>query len=151
MAPIAENTTVSLIDEILSAAMQDESTFDRCDQMYNAQWRSAETFRASELNSSELDDLLFSAKKIVAAQRGVVMPAFSSWESDNGQEFDNEHECESYFEKLEDIDVAPIKPDDLIVCLCNYKGEGEGFALLESAKHLPVYQNKSASAARFGA
>lgn len=42
-------------------------------------------------------------------------------------------------------DRVELSPDTKVVCLCNYKGEGEGIALFEMAKHLPVFKSKSES------
>jgi hypothetical protein len=40
-----------------------------------------------------------------------------------------------------------FNPDDILVCLCNYKGEGESDWLLltDELKKLPVYVSKEAS------
>ena len=40
---------------------------------------------------------------------------------------------------------APLDDESLMVELCNYKGEGEGFAPLMTVKHLPVFVSKAHS------
>lgn len=46
---------------------------------------------------------------------------------------------------------VPYDPDLLVVELCNYKGEGEGWDTFAAASSLPVWRSKSHSAAVFGA
>lgn len=46
---------------------------------------------------------------------------------------------------------SEFNPSMMVVELCNFKGEGEGWALWDDAKHLPVFKSKSNSRDLFGA
>lgn len=146
MIPIQVETksAIAMLGPILSMAAQDESTFDRCDQLYRAVWRGEKVMLASEFDECELDNLQWAVKKTLAESRGILQPNI-----DNMSEGDADRLSEYYFKMIEAIEVTAIQPDDKIVCLCNYKGEGEGYALLASVAHLPVYRSKSDSAMRF--
>ena len=47
----------------------------------------------------------------------------------------------------EDLEYFGFNPTDLLVCLCNYKGEGEGDweVLTEELKSLPIFVSKELS------
>lgn len=127
---------ISTLASILEAA--DTGAADRCETMYQAKFRSV-PFVFSSLDDASQEDLAFAAKEQQAAKLGIVKP-----------ESEDDYEMERYFDMVCDFEVS-IDDGALIVELCNYKGEGEGFAMFEDAKHLPVFASKRDSAMLFGA
>jgi hypothetical protein len=81
-------------------------------------------------------EAMYVAKFRCEQARSVADVFGSGWEAEDA--FYNHFDCE--------FDASLM-----IVELCNYKGEGEGFALWEDAKHLPVFKSKNDSRNLFGA
>lgn len=139
--------------DMLSKMLQDLATdeaIDACDAMYQATFRS-EPYSAATLSPDDLLKLHEASQEIHAAKIGIIRPRFSSWEDDDNESHDNDHEFEQYYDAVAKIDIPYPTELTLIVELCNYKGEGEGIAMYDEAKHLPVYQSKEHSADCFNA
>jgi hypothetical protein len=100
---------IKQLEADLEEALNDESTFEQADKMYNQKFR-GQPFPAKELFDSLVED------------------------------------CEEYVEDEFEYEVGvPYSEGLMIVELCNYKGEGVGFASLEEAKDYPVFVGKSNS------
>lgn len=124
----------------------DSEVMDNAERMYSAKFRCSEPFLASALDSEQFDVLNYDLKvKTYVIPEIGPEPEFT-WDADA------EYTNDLWNARAEDILAdAPevLLPSSFVVELCNYKGEGEGFALFEDAKDLPVFYSKSASAEFF--
>jgi hypothetical protein len=141
---------IANISEFLSAAMEDASTFERAHSCYSATFRSEPYLLGSvsdEDHEFYTNVLKTDFAKVLLASTGIFEP---EPKFDEYEEICNYSELENYLEKLDNVNV-PELTDDLQICdLCNYKGEGEGFALFLNVKHLPVFKSKNDSYEFFG-
>jgi hypothetical protein len=147
MSHSEQDAILSFLSEKLQSAAGDESVFAACDAMYSASFICGETFKAGEIDAVERRDLEFSVKAHIAAERGILPPEVC-WMSDDD---DSEWEYDSWHSEVDAIVVDPVAEETLLIELCNYKGEGEGYAVYETVKNLPRFVSKSHSAAHFGA
>lgn len=113
----------------------------RCEKMYRSQWRTA-PFPASDLDAEAFDEFESGLRFEYAAKQIGAKP---------GPLADG-RDIESWYDRVGEIadGLSPaITPETLLVELTNYKGEGEGLAVFDLVKHLPIYVSKQHSADLF--
>lgn len=149
----AEVNRLGGIDEAIAA----------CDRMYSADFRS-EPEKLSSVGDweDETSHLKISlAVRLYAANEGVQLPEKPSdedhWSDDDEVGEMYYSSCDSYYHEMEAFEESAeqwfdkqypnfeITGDTLIIQICNYKGEGEGFELYDTHKHLPVFRSKRES------
>lgn len=130
------NTIISALNSAIENLGGQDQAIAACERIYSGVWRS-EPFTVSEGCDSgdlwELEDQL--NQMVYISATGKTKP---------------DHFCEQWYDlyndwKYENKQAVTISDDTLVVSLCNYKGEGEGIALFDMAKHLPVFRSKSES------
>lgn len=147
------SSLTTALGEALAIATRDKSTFERAEACYNAAFRS-EPHSISELSEEDKEELIYQTKKAILQESGIYEPIAGFFA-------DDEYDDDSYYSAIESawdgyqesIDQLTINfnEDDLFCYLCNYKGEGEGIALYDAVKHLPIFRSKSDSFSHFGA
>lgn len=148
------SSLITALGEALAIATRDESTFERAEACYQAKFRSEAYSLQSITNLDWLEEVKsqiargFKIYSLLCDGKKIVTPTYSGEyyypEPINMQELED-------FEELLDSMVVDIPPQTLICDLCNYKGEGEGIALYDAVKHLPIFRSKSDSFSHFGA
>ena len=128
-----------------------QAALDACDRMYSATFRS-EPFPLRDAEGWELD--VTSLTLDYARERYLHDVSASIPERPTS---DDEHAFDCYYCEMEAFDEAAllhlhshypaftVNGDTMVVETCNYKGEGEGLALLASAAHYPVFTSKQDS------
>jgi len=130
---------------------------EACDRMYNATFRSEPfTLSDEEIADQESALIIELAAHLYISETGNKAPV-PPQESYNSY-CDDDYELESYHASMEAFEEFAedwfankypdfkITKDTLVVCFCNYKGEGEGQdGLYDLHKHLPVFVSKSQS------
>ncbi len=148
------NTLSILSQALANAAPNREQDFARAHAMYAAYFRS-EPFLLSNVEASCLPYVIQDVKKAKArsllAEQGIKEPVFCCDYDDDNSYYEGEAEFEAYDNQVEELAKTLDFDQNTLVCdLCNYKGEGEGGIVpFEDVKHLPVFKDKSASAAYF--
>ena len=130
------NTLLNALNVAIESLGGEAAALSACDRMYSGVWRSEPFTIAEGCDSGDLWELENQLKIMAYCKTtGTEQPVqycerwydrFSDWSDDNP------------------LDIS-LSDDDLVVSLCNYKGEGEGLALFEMVKHLPVFRSKSES------
>jgi len=130
------NTIINALNSAIESLGGQDQAIAACERMYSGTWRS-EPFTISEGCDSgdlwELEDQL--NQMLYIANTGNTKP---------------DQFCEQWYDmyndwKHENKQAVTLSDDMLVVSLCNYKGEGEGIALFDMVKHLPVFKSKSES------
>lgn len=121
-----------------------ESMMDRCDQMYSAQFHSGEPFRAGDRDE---DDLYYSGFTFNASD--LQAPSHSEWMSEQDEHDDYSVARYNAWVQRNFKSKTLITPDTMLVDVCNYKGEGEGYALYAAMQNKPVFRSKNDSFAAF--
>lgn len=122
--------------QLLMQANSDDQ--DRCERMYRSLWRT-EPFRAATLDADAFEEFESGLRFATAAKQIGARPGPMA----------DEGSIENWYERVEEIaaDLLPsISGETLLVELTNYKGEGEGLAIFDFVKHLPVFISKQRSA-----
>ncbi len=134
----------------------DSEAMDNAELMYSAKFRCSEPFLASALDSEDFDALNYDLKVITYVIPQIGPEPKINWNDDDYDSLyaqqDAEYANDLWNARAEDIlENAPdiLVPSSLVVALCNYKGEGEGFALFDNAKSFSMFYSKSASADYF--
>lgn len=123
----------------------DNDVMDNAERMYSAKFRCSEPFLASALDSDQFDELNYDLKVEAYVIPQIGPKPEINWDDDGSAEYEDDlwnARAEDILEDVPDI----LLPNSLVVALCNYKGEGEGWALFDNAKSLPMFYSKSASA-----
>ena len=136
-----------MLKTLAAMSVMDSEIMDNADKMYSAQFRCSEPFLASALDSEDFNALNYDLKVKTYVIPEIGPQPESMWSDD-----DAEYISDLWNARAEDIlENAPavLLASSLVVELCNYKGEGEGFALFEDVKAFPVFYSKTASAEFF--
>lgn len=121
-----------------------EALMDRCDQMYSAQFHSGVPFRAGDCDE---DDLYYSGFTFNSSD--LDAPSHSEWMSEQDEGDDYSVARYNAWVKRNFKSKTLITPETMLVDVCNYKGEGEGYAVYESVRGMPVFRSKNDSFAAF--
>jgi len=135
-----------MLKTLAAMSVIDSETMKNAERMYSAKFRCSEPFLASALDSEAFDALNYDLKVSAYVIPQIGPQPEITWDDDA------EYLSGLWHERAEDIlETAPdfLLPSSLVVALCNYKGEGEGFTLFDNAKAFPMFYSKSTSAAYF--
>ena len=105
---------------VLENAWNDPEVFEQADKMYSASFRYAEV--------------------MIAGEEYPIVPAYydnDGYLVESG--FENEADRNKWFKGTFGVVFDPSLE---IVEVCNYKGEGEDYALLSMAKNYPIFTSK---------
>ena len=145
------SATIAL-QQAVTAIGGEEAALEACDRMYRATFRS-EPYPLKELSDweDEVDELYLGfALPIYLSATKQSLPIKPDGDA-------SDYEFDSYYSEMESLDELAknymekhfpdfaISGDLLIVDLCNYKGEGEGFDLFEKCQSYPVFTSKKDS------
>jgi len=128
-----------------------EKTIAVFDSMYRGIWRTEPVSldQVEDWKDEVATLYIEKALSVYLQETGSSLPSYPN--SDCEYEFDNYyHHLEAVEDAAEDY-FSSKYPDFVIdgstqvVTLCNYKGEGEGIALLELSESLPIYISKRES------
>jgi len=161
--------TLSTIMQDIEDTFGEQNCIDYCDQVYSSMYRTDETFSYDpKTDSTEfLDGLVFdtalylatkAGKYIKPVSRNGYMPCDPEFD-DDGEEIDlyelyqdcDEDDGIDYAQQIANgkaIDEFKVQAKQLVlngavfVYICNYKGEGEGYRLLQDAQHMQLYVGK---------
>jgi hypothetical protein len=131
---------------VLSAMIQDESSFARCEALYAESFKCATPFTVADgvYPRDQLVQFLMEPIYRPESCKGVEAPALL--EDEDFEEFDRWDESVLEPEILKpgmtQTDADAVVDQLHFVELCNYKGEGEGFTLACRAAHLRVFISK---------
>ncbi len=118
------------------------------DSMYSGVWRTEPT------PLGQIEDWRDEVVTLYIEKALIVYLQETSYSLPSYPESDCEYELDNYYHHLEAVENAAedyfkgkypdfvIDGSTQVVTLCNYKGEGEGIALLELSESLPVYRSK---------
>lgn len=128
---------INALNSAIESLGGEQMAVDACERMYSGTWRSEPfTFADGLCDSGDLWELENQLKiMIYCTTTGKKEPATF---------------CERWYDEFSDWlyenpQTVVLPENSLIVSLCNYKGEGEGIALFDMARHLPVFKSKSES------
>jgi hypothetical protein len=135
-----------LLSSAIDKAGGEDQALHACERMYSAQFRS-EPFRLSEIADWQSErSSLFSdyAQKVYCKAFDLPIPHKNMFEC-------SDRYCDT-MDMLQDTATDwlnsqgfSIDCDTMVVELCNYKGEGEGLALLQGNENLPIFISKNHS------
>ena len=133
---------------------------DACVRIYSTDFRSEpEKLSIVEGWEDEAASLKVSLAVLLYVADGNVPPEMPDDDEDVSEDDEDQYYayCDSCYAEMRGFkesavawcnDEHPgidITGDTLVVHICNYKGEGEGFELYETHKHLPVFVSKEQS------
>lgn len=118
-----------------------DAAIEACDRMYSASFRS-EPYRAA-----------FSEGDVYEYQNEIIMSMYlKSLGLTHEPEYSSEHHFEAFYDDMErfaeheNIDrKSLLSEDEMVVDICNYKGECEDTVLYRFAKNLHVFRSKNES------
>jgi hypothetical protein len=129
------------ISAVLSAMLEDESTFARSEALYAESFRCTATFTVA--SGCYPRDELMHFLMLPIYKRSEPMEGDSDaffYDDDDEGGFDFEPEILKPGLSLEDADALVDRLE--FIELCNYKGEGEGYELACRVAHLRVFVEK---------
>lgn len=127
-----------LVSNMLAEFLKDEKTFAAAEKLYSESFRDSKSFRVAD-GFYSLDELVSYLMTPIYAQQTSEVPHFCD---DDEDYFDMIPEPEEIKPGLSQQQAELIVDNLEFVELCNYKGEGEGFELLERVSHLRVFHSK---------
>lgn len=145
----------AILESAVTAIGGVDAAIDACDRMYSADFRS-ESMLLKEVQDFEdevygLQQALTEALYTKLTGNKPPVKTWGPWEGVPEYVSDSfYYECDAFLEAAKDyiskegISVT-VTGDTEVVELCNYKGEGEGLALLALTKNLPVFRSKNES------
>lgn len=118
-------------------------TMREADRLYSETFRSQEIFTVHDYPEMREDLVEYLTSAVYPARVQNCSDMDCSWLSDD----DNDFWCDNYdpepiFVGYSKDDAELILENAKFVWLCNYKGEGEGFTLIERASGLRVFVDK---------
>jgi hypothetical protein len=124
----------------------EDQALHACERMYSAQFRS-EPFKLSEVENWQSERLsLFAdyAQKAYCQAFKLPMPRRNMFECSERYCDVMDMLCDTATDWLNSQGFI-IDAETLVVDLCNYKGEGEGLAMLQGNENLPIFISKNHS------
>ena len=147
---------MTILNALSQALSQIEATYgaqaclDHCDAIYSGTYRCPESFTVGsepELQS----EMIGIVAEFLAIKAGVytrpqpIARVYCDCEDDcycdDSYDYDNYDDREP-IDQFIDTATSLVANNVPFVLLCNYKGEGDGIALLEEVKHLRIYISK---------
>lgn len=131
------------VSEVLGQLLMQAKSNDleHCERMYQSQWRTA-AFPACKLDAEVFEEF----------ESGLRFESASRQMGNKPGPIADERAIESWYESVGEIAAGlppAIAAETLLVELTNYKGEGEGLAVFDLVKHLPIFMGKQHSAELF--
>jgi hypothetical protein len=145
------NSTIAELSLALNSVTNVGAEMAASEEMYQASFIVGMPFLVTGLDSYESRQVLNTTRQLMADKLGIAMPEESFYSNDyDGDDEDEEcddsdfdyYEKEAYYEAIAAIELPTITKTTMVIALCNYKGEGKGYALYESVKHMPIFNGR---------